>query len=191
MGAPESARGPRALVIGLSTATNDEVVSSLRVQGYDATGSTDPDTAAEQYNARDFQVIAFGRGMLGPRADRLKHAFSLQDPRVTLIDAFGPIAVAQVAAALRRPGPAILVEDPTFRNVDHGGQITFRVLAACHITVTLYRQPSQTGLEEHRLFDADATEGEINCAIAMEDLPDAYSLVVVADDEEFHHLPFL
>lgn len=192
MGASESSPEQRVLVIGLSMAKNEEVVASLRGLGFDAVGCTEPDTAAERHNAHHFQVIAFGRGTLGPRTDRLKHVFAEQDPRVGFVDALGPVAVAQVVAALgRRPGSPVLVESLAFGRVDHGGRIRARVLAACHITVTLYRQPIQGALEERCLLDGDVTEGEMTCAIAAADFADAYSLVVAADGVEFHHLPFL
>lgn len=192
MSAAEPPRNQRALVIGLSPVKNEEVVTSLRDLGIDAVGCTEPDTAAERYNARQFTVIAFGRGALGPRADRLKQAFSDQDPGVCFVDAFGPIAVAQVAAALQRhPGSPVLVDNLTFAPDGHGGQIQARALAACHITVTLYRQPNQGPLKESCLLDADVTEGLMICPVADTELSDAYSMVVVANREEFHHLPFL
>lgn len=61
----ESPRDQRVLVIGLSTVKNEEVVASLRDLGIDAIGCTEPDTAAERYDARQFKVIAFGRAALG------------------------------------------------------------------------------------------------------------------------------
>ena len=186
------ARGQRVLVIGLSPVKNEEVVGSLRDLGIDAVGCTEPDTAAARYDARDFRVIAFGRAALGPRAERLKRAFSHQDPNVGFVDAFGPIAVAQVTAALQRhPRSPVLVDNLTFATDDHGGQITASVLAACHITMTLYRQPTPGTLDERCLLDADIAAGLMTCPVADADLSDAYSLVVVANREEFHHLPFL
>ena len=192
MSATEPARGQGALVIGLSPVTNEEVVTSLRDLGIDAVGCTEPDTAAERYNARQFTVIAFGRGALGPRADRLKQAFSDQDPSVRFVDAFGPIAVAQVTAALRRqPGSPVLVDNLTFAPDGHGGRIQATVLAPCHITMTLYRQPNHGPLEETCLLDVEVTEGLMICPVTDAELSEAYSLVVVASGEEFHHLPFL
>lgn len=47
----EPPRHQRVLVIGLSPAKNEEVVASLRDAGIDAVGSTEPDTAAERYDA--------------------------------------------------------------------------------------------------------------------------------------------
>jgi PleD family two-component response regulator len=66
MSAAEPPRDPRVLVIGLSPVKNEEVVTSLRDLGIDAVGCTEPDTAAERYNARQFKVIAFGRAALWP-----------------------------------------------------------------------------------------------------------------------------
>ncbi len=182
----------RVLVIGLSPVKNEEVVGSLRKLGVNAVGCTEPDTAAEQYDARNFTVIAFGRAALGPRVDRLKQAFSHQDPNVRFVDAFGPIAVAQVSAALQRhPQTPVLVDSVVFCASRHGGRVTAIVLTACHVTVTLYAHPVAGTLERHRLLDADVSEGLMTCTLPEDRLLTAYSLVVIANDKEFHHLPFL
>ncbi len=192
MGVAEPPQGRRVLVIGLSPIKNEEVVASLRELGIDAVGCTEPDTAAERYDAHQFKVIAFGRAVLGPRADRLKQAFSDQDPSVRFVDAFGPIAVAQVTAALERGlGSPVLIDNLAFTPDDRGGQVTATVLATCQITVRLYRQPIQESLEQTCLFDADVSEGLLTCPVAHADLSEAYSLVVVVDGEDLHHLPFL
>ncbi|MDJ0363129.1 hypothetical protein [Rhodococcus sp. H29-C3] len=192
MSVAEPPRDQRVLVIGLSPVKNEDVVASLRELGIDAVGCTEPDTAAERYDARQFKVIAFGRGALGPGAERLKHAFSDQDPRVGFVDAFGPIAVAQVAAAIQRsPGSPALVEDLTFTLHDRGGQVTATVLTTCHICVSLYHQPTQESLEKTVLLDADVAEGRMTCPLSDTNLSGAYSLVAVVNGEEFHHLPFL
>lgn len=191
MSVTEPPRDQRVLVIGLSSVKNEEVVASLRDLDIDAVGCTEPDTATERYDARQFEVIAFGRAALGPRADGLREAFSHQDPSIRFVDAFGPIAVAQVTAALwHHPGSPVLVDKLTFARDDHGGEVTVKVLVPCHITVTLYRQPIQGTLEESCLLDADVSEGLMTCPVADADLSAAYSLVVVANREEFHHLPF-
>lgn len=65
------------------------------------------------------------------------------------------------------------------------------MLAPCHIAVTLYRQTAQGTLEESCLLDADVAEGLMTCPVADADLSEAYSLVVEANHEESHHLPFL
>lgn len=192
MSAEQPIRGQRVLVIGLSPVKNQEVVASLRERGEDAMGCTEPDTAAEHYDARDFKVIAFGRAVLGARADRLKQAFTDQDPAVGFVDAFGPIAVDQVITALQHhPGSTVLVNDLTFTSKARGGQIAAAVLAPCHISVSLYRQSAPGGLEKTCLLDTDVTPGLITCPLAADELHQAYSLVVIADGQEFHHLPFL
>ncbi|MBC8092828.1 MAG: hypothetical protein H7Y15_12980 [Pseudonocardia sp.] len=188
----EPSRQRRVLVIGLSATTNEEVVASLRDLGIDAVGCTEPDSAAEVFDACQFGVIAFGRGALGPRVDRLKRAFSQQDPSVRFVDAFGPIAVAQVVAALHRgPGSPVFVDNLTVAPDGPGARVRARVLIACHLTVTVYRRPDQGAMEERCLHDAGVTAGPVTYPVAGADLYQAYSLVAVANREEFHHLPFL
>lgn len=185
-------RDQRVLVIGLSPVKNAEVVGGLRDLGIDALGCTEPDTAAQRHDARDFEMIVFGRAAMGPGAERLKRAFSQQDPNVVFVDAFGPIAVEQVASALqRRPGSPVLVDNLSFATDDRGGQITASVSAPCHIAMTLYSQSTDGTLEEKSLRDGDFAAGHLTCPVAGTELFGAYSLVVVVNLEEFHHLPFL
>ncbi len=182
----------RVLVIGLSTVKNEEVITSLRAVGIDAVGCTRPDTAAESFDAHDFTVIAFGRAALGPQAQRLKTAFSQQDPHIRFVDAFGPIAARQVVATLRsRSNTPVLLRDLTFVRHEHGGQFTATVFDRCHVTITLYQHPVQDTLKEASLLDADIPEGLMICAVSDAQLTNAYSVVAVANRQEFHHLPFL
>ncbi|MGP5128515.1 hypothetical protein ACTXKL_18450 [Brachybacterium tyrofermentans] len=185
-------RPERVLVIGISPRKNEEVVDGLRNIGIDAVGCTAPNAAAQLYDAHDFSVIAFGRATLGPLAESLKRAFALQDPGVRFIDAFGPIAVAQVRAILQRlPGSFAFIQSPIFTSRDQGGELTADVQAACDITVTIFGQPTEQGLSEVVILDASVAVGQLTVPVADVDLVDAYSLVLAVNNEEYHHLPFL
>lgn len=191
MGVSDPLRQQQVLVIGLSTGTNMEVIASLRHLGIDAVGCTELDTAAERHDARAFDVIAFGRAALGPRADRQKRSFVDLNPAVRFVDALGPIAVAQVTAELaRHPGYPARLGRVTFTRDDHGGRVEATVLAPCHIRVSLYFKASDGLLEDNVLLDVDRSVGPMTCRVTAE-MSTAYSLIVEADLEEFHHFPFL
>ena len=54
-----------------------------------------------------------------------------------------------------------------------------------------YQQDWRNTREALREIDADVAEGLMTCPLTDANLSEAYSLVVVANGEEFHHLPFL
>lgn len=183
--------GP-VLVIGLSPSKNEEVVDGLRALGIDAVGSTEPDTAAQVHDARDFAVIAFGRAALGPRVERLKRSFADRNLDVRFVDAFGPIAVAQVQAALdEKHGAPDVIENPMLTSRDQAGQVAATVQATCHLTITLYRKSVDQSVSETRLLEANVAPGQLTLSLTEAELADAYSLVLIANHEEYHHLPLL
>jgi hypothetical protein len=90
----------RTLVIGRSPEVNRSVVEPLLDAGIDAQGSTQPEQASRRFDARQFDLIAFGRGVPGPLSDRLKREFTAQNPGIRFADVFAPVAVKQILAAL-------------------------------------------------------------------------------------------
>jgi N-hydroxyarylamine O-acetyltransferase len=89
----------RILVIGRSAETLEMVLQELRDAGLDATGTADPEGAAS-HDARDYDLIALGRGLLGPPGDRLRDAFKRRNPSIRLLDVHAPTAAHQIMAAL-------------------------------------------------------------------------------------------
>jgi hypothetical protein len=100
----------RTLVIGRSPEVNRSVVGPLLDAGIDAQGSTQPEKASRRFNARQFDLIAIGRGVPGPLRDRLKREFTAQNPSIWLADVFAPIAVEQILAALAQRSAAAEVQ---------------------------------------------------------------------------------
>jgi len=98
--APLPPAGARVLVLGRAPEVLETVTQELAELGLTVTGSTEPERAAEQFDARDFDLIAFGRGLLGPQSERLKRDFARQNPHIRLLDTFAPTAVRQIALAL-------------------------------------------------------------------------------------------
>ena len=70
--------GRKVLVIGISQEVNRSVTESLRNVGIAAQGCADPDRAAEMFDAKSFELIAFGRATAGPVAEGLKSKFGAE-----------------------------------------------------------------------------------------------------------------
>jgi N-hydroxyarylamine O-acetyltransferase len=100
-----SGLGPaRVLVLGRSPAVLETVMQELAELGLQVEGSTEPERAAERFDARNFDLIAFGRGLIGPLSEALERQFGQQNPQVRLLDTFAPLAVRQIVSALEGAG---------------------------------------------------------------------------------------
>ena len=98
------AAGARILVIGRSPEVLEIVIQDLAEVGVDVQGSTEAERAAERFDARDFDLIAFGGGLIGPLSERLGQHFQRRNPQVRLLDTFAPRAVQDILAALDGAG---------------------------------------------------------------------------------------
>jgi N-hydroxyarylamine O-acetyltransferase len=92
---------PRILVIGKSSQTLDIVLQELRDAGLDAAGTADLEAAAD-YDARDYDLIALGGGLLGAPGDPLRAAFKSRNPEIRLLDVHAPTAAHRIIAALEK-----------------------------------------------------------------------------------------
>lgn len=90
----------RVLVLGKLPEVLDAVASELKDAGVDVEGSIAGAEAAGGVDARNFDLIAFGGGLRGPVEDRLKLAFTGQNPSVRFLDVFAPEAAYQIVSAL-------------------------------------------------------------------------------------------
>lgn len=90
----------RVLVLGRSQAVLETVLDELVASGIDAQGTAEPESATSQYDARDFEFIALGRGLLGDAGDALKDRFREQNPTVQFLDTYAPFAAHQIVEAL-------------------------------------------------------------------------------------------
>jgi N-hydroxyarylamine O-acetyltransferase len=90
----------RVLVLGKLPEVLDAVLGELRDAGLDVEGSTAAGEAAGMFDARGFDLIAFGGGLRGPVEDRLRQHFAEQNPAVRFMDVFAPQAAHQILSAL-------------------------------------------------------------------------------------------
>lgn len=128
----------RVLVLGRSPAVLETVLQELADLGLKAQGTVEAEHAASRFDARDFDLIAFGRGLLGPQGERLKQEFRDRNPEVRLLDTFAPQAVRRIALALEDARPEPLVDlDAYFARIGYAGPRTptletLRALHALH-----------------------------------------------------------
>ena len=176
----------RTLVIGLSPEVNRSVVEPLLDAGIDAQGSTQPEEASRRFDARQFDLIAFGRGVPGPLSDRLRREFTAQNPGIRFVDASAPVAVKQILAALAHdPLSPRFIRDITPVRSQVADRISATILSSCHVTLTVYRVVDAKLVSE-LLAEEDVTPGHYEWTGAAGAFDHANSLVVIADEGEYH-----
>lgn len=127
--------GARVLVLGHSPEVLETVMQELAELGHSVRGTTEAEAAAERFDARDFELIAFGQGIAGPSRERLKRGFARQNPRVHLLDTHAPLAVRQIVGALAgMPQEAPVDVDAYCARLGYHGPrtATLRALHALH-----------------------------------------------------------
>jgi hypothetical protein len=181
--------GRKVLVIGISQDVNRSVTQSLREVGIAAQGCADPDRATEMFDAKNFELIAFGRAMAGPVAEGIKSKFRAQHAEILFLDVIAPFAQRQIVAALKHgPKPRFAWDLRVTSNMS-GADIVVRVLAPCHVTLTLFQKHAD-GLTSKTLTEADAEPGPLKWTLNSADMVGAFSLVLDVNGEEFLHYAF-
>jgi N-hydroxyarylamine O-acetyltransferase len=133
-----SGRRARVLVLGRSPAVLETVTQELAELGVAVTGSTEPERAAARFDAREFDLIALGRGLTLRLSERLEREFAQRNPRVRLVHTFAPLAVRQIVGALDGAQPKPLVDlDAYCARIGYSGPRTptletLRALHALH-----------------------------------------------------------
>lgn len=186
MSGPSATSGNRVLVLGRLQTVLDPILHELRRRGIAAQGTVAAEQAPERFDARDFDLISIGGGLFGAAADRLKAAFGRQNPDVRFLDAFGPVAVRQIVAALGNHRPA----DP------HLGDLRVVADGPDQVVYATVRKPATVTVEVYRTIEAPpppvdpiirqtVQPGPFTARIAARYLPHALMLLVtVAEDAD-------
>ena len=181
----------RTLVLGRSPEVNRSVVEPLLGAGIDVQGSAEPEEASRRFDARQFDLIAFGRGILGSLSDRLKSEFTAQNPGIRFVDVIAPVAVKQILAALAHdPESPRFIRDISTMRSEVADRVSATILASCHVTLTVYRVVGAKLVSEI-LAEEDVPPGHYEWTGAAGTFDDANSLAVIADECEYHIHPFL
>lgn len=181
----------RVLVVGVSAAVNGRVVGELEALGLEAVGCTEPQVAATRHDARDFDVIAFGRATLGRIAYAQQERFRVQSPSVRFVEAIGTLAVRQITAALRTaPGVARYVASLDVEPTRDRGILRADVVAPCTLRLWLFRL-AHGALTTETLALVQAEPGIFTLPVPPDRIQDAYSFVAEANDDELVHFPVL
>jgi hypothetical protein len=176
----------RVLVLGRSMEVQQHLREPLLALGVLAQFSIEAESAAELFDAHDFDLIVFGYGIVGPLSERLRSEFTRQDPKAAFLEAFAPVAIRQIAAELERSGKSQqYVAD--FRVVDDGLDLLLRatILRSCTVRVEVYRAP---GAPPPAIALVDQSEGQPGAFERRVDgayRTHGHMIVMTLDEKEF------
>jgi len=181
-------KAERVLVIGVVAEVNRQVVEGLKALGFSAVGTIEVSTAATDFHARDFDLIAMGGGVDPATRRRLRETFEEQSKDVLLLNAFAPVAVQQIAWALRgsRDGGQYA---SAFSVEDRGEKLEARVTTRrdCRLHLDVYRTRGTNQWDVVRVAEASVTAGAHGFEIDKELTRDGLMLVLTLNEEEHHH----
>ncbi|WP_437779335.1 hypothetical protein [Sorangium sp. So ce1097] len=183
-----ASRARRILVIGKRADILERGVAALNQQGYSAVGTVSASPDAE-FHAGGFDLITVGGGVDPATRARLHARFKEQNKDVMVLDVYAPIAMQQIAWALRRNsvdgelGSAFSVTE---------GEDAFVARAtierACTLRLEIYSYPgSALEPEIARVVDTSVAPGTHELKVAKELARGGFMAVLTLNGEE-HHL---
>lgn len=182
--AKRSEQPSRVLVLGRMQAVLDDIVMQLEAAGIEAQGTTEAERAAELFDAREFDLVVFGSGLVGAVSDNLRLELSYRNPAVRFTETFAPVATKQIVAALqgRRTRHAI-----GFGVAGEGGgyRIQATLLKPAVVRLDVYHL-ADGRLASETVEERPAEPGPYELLLGPEYRPNGWMVMLTVDGEEFH-----
>jgi hypothetical protein len=177
----------RVLVLGKLPEVLRSVTEELDALGFAVQGSTDWEHAADQFDAEDFDLIAFGSALVGPISKHLRLEFTRQSSTVRFVNAFGPIAVRQIVSALGgEHTKQSLIND--FHVVEDGPDYLVKaiILKPCTVRIEVYRVPGSLSSDIELIDQSEAIPGPFERRIDARYRIHGLELVITLNDHEYY-----
>ena len=175
----------RVLVLGRLPDVMQDVTQQLVARGVSARGSIDAEHAAEEFDAKDFDLISFGGGVVGPLNERLRLEFTRQNSHVQFLDVFAPVAVKQIVAALEGPDKPLRYV-ANFNVAEDGLDyvMTATILQPCEVRIEVH-QTLEAPLPRVKVVEeSTAAAGPFERRIDAHYRIHGHMLVMMLNDEE-------
>jgi len=175
----------RVLVLGRLPDVMQDVTQQLVARGVSARGSIDAEHAAEEFDAKDFDLISFGGGVVGPLNERLRLEFTRQNSHVQFLDVFAPVAVKQIVAALEGPDKPLRYV-ANFNVAEDGLDyvMTATILQPCEVRIEVH-QTLEAPLPRVKVVEvSSAAPGPFERRIDAHYRIHGHMLVMMLNDEE-------
>jgi hypothetical protein len=175
----------RVLVLGRLPDILQDVTQQLVERGVSARGSIDAEHAADQFDAKDFDLISFGGGVVGPLNERLRLEFARQNSHVQFLDVFAPVAVKQIVSALASPDkPLRYVADFNVAEDGLDYVMSATILQRCEVRIEVH-QTLEAPLPRVRVVEQSAAApGPFERRIDAHYRIHGHMLVMMLNDEE-------
>jgi len=152
----------RVLLIGRNPIILSDLAEALAYEGLLVQTTNQIEQAIETIDGRDFDLIAFGRGVDELTSQRLKHHFLVQNPEMLFVDGLVPIIpllVKQIMVALATPSSR--AENLTCFGYDAcEGIVLVAVDVACQLAVDLYQLDASYSTHQYTLVSERVNAGE-------------------------------
>jgi len=183
---------PRIFVIGKGEQAIAEIATALHRNGWQAGGMVAPDDVAGLPDAKAYDLVVFGRGTLGPIADRLRPHLTAANPDLVVLETLLPFAVRQIEAQIEARGQADAGGGPglvSARLDAAGGRLSLTITLARAGTIGLTRYAIRPAVEHQLVATIDAAAGEHRLDLALDDADALDGVLVDLDGAEFAHCP--
>ena len=175
----------RVLVLGRLPDVLQDVTQQLVERGVSARGSIDAEHAADQFDAKDFDLISFGGGVVGPLNERLRLEFTRQNSQVQFLDVFAPVAVKQIVSALASPDkPLRYVADFNVAEDGLDYVMTATILQRCEVRIEVHQTLEAPLPRVIVLEQSAAAPGPFERRIDAHYRIHGHMLVMMLNDEE-------
>ena len=168
----------RVLLIGRNPTVLINLASALTDEGFAVKTTNRVEQAGQDFDAADFDVVAFGRGVDAPTNERLRATFTAHNPTVRFIDGLAPvipILVKQIKLTLaNRTIPEKVITDFGFQQTE-SLHIRVATVIDCQLTIDLYQLDAVHTIRQQTLVSQFVTAG--NHRFFVDIKPDANSTI--------------
>jgi hypothetical protein len=176
----------RVLVLGRLPGVEQAIMQQLTAHGVSVRGSVDAEHAADQFDANEFDLVSFGGGVTGPLNERLRLEFARQNSQVHFLDLFAPVAVNQIASALKGPDePPKLIADFNVAEDGLDYVLKARILRPCEVRIEVH-QTLQAPLPRVKVIaECAAVAGPFERRIDARYRIHGHMLLMTLNDDEY------
>lgn len=176
----------RVLLIGRDPDVLQKVKKKVEGLGVEVEGTTDAEQAADQHNAKEFDLIVFGSGVVGPTSEKLREQFSQQKADTEFLDAFAPIALKQIDAALKGGSPEQQYVD-SFQITESGEDLIVKaqILKPCTVRLELYKIQEAPKPQVELIDESEVSSGSYEQKVDAHYLKHGHMIYMDLNDDEY------
>lgn len=177
----------RVLILGASLEVLQKVMEQVKTLGVRVEGSTDVKRATAQFDAKDFDLIVFGSGIVGPISKGLRAEFARRKSDAAFLDTFAPVALRQIEAALKdEQKEQKYVKNFRVANDGIGDYLLQAdILEPCSIRIKVYKMGDAPAPRIILIAESAVDVGSFECRIDRKYRAYGHMIYTTFNDDEF------